>query len=137
MLEQNGIDISWGAQEMMESADFITLKSREVINLVYLNISDLGLVEDPTTDQIYERAQELGLELCPPEVGPELRFKYTNQPLGEWKYIAMKQISGSHVQPGMFALECNGDGRLRLLSVWTPPDSPWYSDHGLVFRLRK
>ncbi|KKW31490.1 MAG: hypothetical protein UY76_C0057G0007 [Candidatus Uhrbacteria bacterium GW2011_GWA2_52_8d] len=45
------------------------IKSPEEAMLIRLRVEDLGFPSGATTDQIYTRAEELGLELCPPEVG--------------------------------------------------------------------
>ena len=43
---------------------------------------DLGFPDGATTAQLFKRASELGLELCPPELGPHLRLEYLDQPEG-------------------------------------------------------
>ena len=89
-----------------------------------------------TTDQIYARAQELGLELCPPDTGPNYRLKYQDQPMNEWIYIGMKQITARDGRPRVFGLG-HGDGGLWLDSAWAKPGNGWYPVDKFVFRLRK
>lgn len=137
-LKQNKINVSGYAQDMMRKPDFITLKSREAVDLVQLKVSDLGFTSTPTTDQIYQKAESLGLGLCPPEVGPELRLKYKKQSLNEWLYIGMKQIAApaSGGDPSVFGLDRDGDGAW-LDGVWAGPDNHWALDDRFVFRLRE
>ena len=112
------------------------LKKPEKMTLIRLTVADLGFKSSATTDQIYERAQILGLELCPPDTGPNYRLKYRNQPLNEWIYIGMKQITDSGGNPGVFGL-ARGDGGLWLNEGWTGPGGEWNPDDRFVFRLRK
>ncbi|MDO8618944.1 MAG: hypothetical protein Q7R49_03275, partial [Candidatus Daviesbacteria bacterium] len=92
-LKQAGVNISQYADDMINSPDFVTLKDPQTLDTVRLRVSDLGLKGSPTTDQVYAQAEELGLELCPPEVGPQLRLKDTDQPMGDYYWIGMKQIA--------------------------------------------
>lgn len=135
-LKQNKINVSGYAGDMMKKPEFMTLKSREVVDLVHLKVGDLGFTDYPTTDQLYEAAGRFGLELCPPEAGPELRLKYTDQPLGEWEYVAMKQIADSGGNPRVFKLLRHDDG-LWLDGYWARPTNRWNLDNGFVFRIRK
>jgi len=71
-----------------------TLKNKEKIDLVRLTVADLGFEGSATIDQINQRAEELGLELCPPEVAPHFRLSYLKeQPGGDSLYIGMKPIA--------------------------------------------
>ena len=101
-------------------------------------MGDLGFPKDknPTTDEVYKRIEELGLELCPAETGPQLCLKYADQPLNEWVRIGMKQIADRDGYPDVFCLKRYGDG-LWLDNRWTDPEDRWYTDYEFVFRLRK
>ncbi len=135
-MEASGINISDYAKSMMENPDFITGTNREEAKLVRLTVADLGFKTSATTDQIYERAQALGLELCPPDTGPNYRLQYKDQPLEEWVRIGMKQITGQGGDPDVFGLVRYDDG-LWLYSGWALPGNAWNPGNGFVFRFRK
>ena len=135
-LKQAGIKISGYAKSMLLSRDFVTSKNTEAATLIRLTVADLGFTRSATTDQIYERAQKLGLELCPAETAPHYRLKYQNQPMDEWVYMGMKQIADSDGRPSVFRLERDGDG-VWLHSIWARPGSEWSPGGEFVFRFRK
>ncbi len=135
-LKEKKIQVSSYAQDMLKSKDFTTIENPEQIELIRLKVRDLGFKNGATTDEIYRKAQEFGLELCPAEVGPNLRLQYMNQPSGEWLYVAMKQILDRDGGPSVFMLVRDGDG-LWLDDFWTNPASRWYPDGEFIFSLRK
>lgn len=125
------------ACQMMENRDFIISKKKESVDLIRLKVGDLGISrQNPTTEEIFEKAKELGLELCPPETGLQYRLQYTDQPLGECFWIGMKQISSSEGSPDTFRLVHNGGG-LWLYSDWVRRANKWRPSDEFVFRLRK
>src|SRR3989344_1337094 len=135
-MEAAGINISDYAKSMLKNRKFVPGKNPEEATLIRLTVADLGFKSSATTDQIYERAQILGLELCPADTGPNYRLKYRNQPLNEWIYIGMKQIAGSGGGPDVFGLIRDGDG-LWLDDGWAGPGYGWDPSSKFVFRLRK
>lgn len=135
-LRQAGVNISSFAQDMLHSPNFTTLKELQRLETVWVKVQDLGLSGTPTTGQIYDRAKELGLELCPAEAGPHLRLAYKYQPLGEGFVIAMKQIADRDGDPHVFYLERDDDG-LWLDGDWASSDNEWGLGGGFVFALRK
>lgn len=135
-LEKNKINVSGYASDMLNSKDFTISEIKEHLDLIRLTVKDLGFPSGATTEKIYQRAEELGLELCPAETGPNLRLEYINQPLNEWIYMAMKQIADSNGDPNVFILEHDNVG-LWLRAYWAGPGGGWHPDGGFVFRVRK
>jgi hypothetical protein len=67
-----------------------------VVNLVVLSASEMGFEEENVRlSDVYARARELGLELCPAELGPLLRLQFIDQRLGDFVHIAMKPIAAN------------------------------------------
>lgn len=129
------------AESMMRNPDFVTEKHPEKIDIVRLKVRDLGFTKNPTTDELYKRAEELGLELCPAEVGPHLRLKYKEifkriQSMYENLFIAMKQIADSGGNPFVFNVRRYDYGEW-LYGDWAGPADRWNLDDEFVFRLRK
>jgi hypothetical protein len=133
-LEKAGNKISDYAKFMLNSKDFTIQKKPEPADLVRLKVRDLFPDKNPTTDELYKKAQEIGLELCPAEVGPHLRLNYKNQPLNEWFSVAMKPILDPDGDPSVFRLARNEDG-VWLNFSWTNPTHQWAPEDEFVFRL--
>jgi hypothetical protein len=89
--------------------------SDTMLDLIVTNVSALGFDADgaPLKD-IYARAEQLGLALCPPEVGPILRLDYLDQPADEYLRIAMNSIARYSGDPVDFTVGNDG-ARLLLL----------------------
>ncbi|MDO8511974.1 MAG: hypothetical protein Q7S57_01770 [bacterium] len=133
--EQAIVNISAYTKSMLDNKDFTTQESMEKINLIRLTVKDLGFKSGATTEEIYQRAFELGLERCPAEVGPNYRLQYLDQPMNERLYIGMKQITDSVGDPGVFGLERNEDG-LWLNGPWSEPARGWDPNESFVWIIR-
>lgn len=133
-IESDGMLVSSYAESVLNKME--KLKSNEKVDLVSFSVAQLGFEGNATTDQIYAKAEELGLELCPPQVGPELRLTYKDQPYNDYLRIAMKQITDSGGYPHVFGLDRDGGG-LWLDDSWAKPDGEWYPGRKFVFRIRK
>ncbi len=123
------------ARSLLDSPDFTTSKTRERVDLVRLTVADLGLQSGVTFDQISRTAEQLGLELCPAEVGPHLRLMLTDQPLGDWMFIAMNPIFVEDI-PLLFGVGCGNFG-LYLDDHSAGSADVWLDSQELVFRIRK
>lgn len=136
------IYISDYARSMMNNPEFFTMEKPESIDLVRLKVSDLGFPGATNIQDIYMKAAELGLELCPPEVGPQLRLNYDQvfkreQPKGEWFFTGMNPVSDPGGNPDVFYVDRNHGGERWLSSRWARPDDRWSPESELCFRSRK
>ncbi|KKR57115.1 MAG: hypothetical protein UU08_C0023G0016, partial [Candidatus Uhrbacteria bacterium GW2011_GWE2_40_58] len=112
------------------------LKPAQDMDFIRLSVADLNIQGTPTTDVIYARAQELGLELVPLEACPTYRLATLDQAMDDWVYMGMKQISGPGGRPYVFRVERSGGG-LWLHCYWASPGDLWVPGLKFVFRLRK
>lgn len=111
-------------------------KKKETLNLEVWTVKELGFSSSATREQVYEAAQKQGLELCPAEVGPQLRLQYPDQPQYEWLYIAMEPITASDGDQNVFRVGHDED-EVWLNSNWYNPDNVWDCDDRWVFVRRK
>lgn len=106
---------------------------KETVDLVRLHVGDLGFTSAPTTTQLFKKVKDLGLELCPPEIGAYQRLKDVDQPFGDWYYIGMEPVIDSDGNPGVFKLRRFGGG-LVLSDDWARPADRWDPDFAFLFR---
>lgn len=118
MLEQGDQITDW-AKGMMNRRAFTTSKEQQ-LELVEVSVKDLGFPQGATRKDIYERAQELGLEVVPAEVGPNLRLQYKDQPMGNYIAIGMEPIADSSGLPKLFNVDHDSDGRFLGSDIWLP-----------------
>ena len=124
------------ANDILGKPAFTVASAEEEIQLVNLSVADLGFKEGANYENICSKAKQLGLELCPNEVGPQLRLQYKDQPKGEYLRIAMEPITDSGGNLSLFGVARGDDG------LWLYGDSGrsglfWGADGRFVFRLRK
>ncbi|MGN7386703.1 helicase [Sporosarcina sp. SAFN-015] len=81
-MQQENILLNELGKKLFAADIFTTSIDPYVLKTVELSIQDLGLSEGGTITEIYRRADQLGLELCPLELGPFLRLGYLDQPEG-------------------------------------------------------
>ena len=102
------------------------------LDLVVMTVGELGFPDGARGDAIYDHGKQLGVELCPAEVGPALRLVYKDQPHGEWLRIAMEPITDSDGDPRVFGVG-NGNGVRWLDSGYGRPDRVWDTINRWVF----
>jgi len=129
-LTSHNIFLSGYAKDLVKKTEFS--QKSATYHLVQFTAAQLGLKNVSTTDEIYTKAQQLGLELCPAEVGPHLRLQYKGN---DWKSIAMKPISGRGGDLDVFDLDVDEAGLL-LNTSYASPGRRWGNGCHLVFWFR-
>lgn len=115
-IEQQGGGVSDWTKDIMSKAEFVVSNKESKEDLIILTVKALGFPNGSTVKEIFERAKKFGLELCPPETGPQLRLQYPEQPVNEYCLIGMEPIAGSDGGPGLFY-------------VSRDDDKPWLRSH--------
>lgn len=136
MLQAGGEQISPPVEFMIDSGEFAILPNRERVDFIRLTVRDLGFPERATTDQIFERAAFLGLELCPPETGPEYFLRFKDQPMDGSFSIGMRQVAGADREPRVFYVGRHAEG-VWVSDICAYPVSEWEPGYRFLFRLRK
>lgn len=140
-LQQHSILMNESAQRLFTNDKFATSDTKYILQTVELTVGDLGFPVGATMGEIAKKANELGLELCPLELGPHLRLVYLDQPEGALgnpvtKHqapfgsitIASEILTEDHDFPkGFYLRRINGVLWLRgyradHLHVWNPDD---------------
>lgn len=131
-LRDGGFRLSDWASDILGKPAFKVAGEETEIDLVKVTVAELGFRKGARLDQIYDRAKKLGLELCQPEVGPQLRLQYQDQPNGEWILVAMEPIIDSSGTPLVFVVVRDGS-TLLLHGHWGPSDGVWFPDQRWAF----
>lgn len=136
-LRQKHIPIWRDIRELLHSPDFMVAQQPQQISLVQLKARDLGFIREGTTEEIYALANELGLDLCPVEVGLCLLLgEDTEKQFGKSFAVAMKPITLIDDSQAIIYLSQQDFGPSLNLTDGEP-SRPWRSDSDFVFRLRK
>jgi hypothetical protein len=121
------------ASEIIGRPAFLLGTTRRKVDLALVSVSELGFESGGAlVADIYARARRLGLELCPAEVGPQLRLQYLEQPLGEFIQIAMEPIA-TYGGDLVDLTVGNGGAGLLLVGGSRPSGSIMHSSLRLVF----
>ncbi|HCR41789.1 TPA: hypothetical protein DIV45_00210 [Patescibacteria group bacterium] len=131
-IEKAGGRVRDWAKDLLGRPGFTVSSELTEVNLVIVTGSDLGFTKAMPRKDIYEKALSLGYKLCPPEVGPQLRLQYMDQPKGEWLLVAMEPIVDSRDGPCLFDVEHDDDG-LWLICYCDCPDDVWVAGGRWVF----
>jgi hypothetical protein len=120
-LDAAAVRVGEAANEILGRPAFRYVGAKEKVELVIRSVADLGVVgESASLAEIYGRARRLGLALCPPEAGPQLRLDYADQPLGEILHVATEPVATYAGDLTILALANAGTGLLLIGSDGRP-----------------
>ena len=122
----------WGA-DILKKVE--VAKEPTDIDIIVLSVAELGFPNGATRKDIYNKALSLGLQLCPAEVGPQLRLQYLDQPHGEWILIGMEPITDSLGRLKVLGVE-HGDYDRWLYGYVGGPDGFWNGRGRWAFRCK-
>ncbi|MCX6722178.1 MAG: hypothetical protein NTY04_03235 [Candidatus Staskawiczbacteria bacterium] len=98
-LKENGFAAE-GVRNMLGKPEFTVATKETEVDLVAVTVAELGFKDGADRKDVYAKAQQLGLQLCPAEVGPQLRLQYKFQHHETGFIIGMKPICSSVFSSG-------------------------------------
>lgn len=144
-LQRSDIALNEAALTLFASDGFTTARVASTLDTVEVAVADLGFAHGATFDELCERAIDLGMALCPLELGPHLRLQYRDQPEGHIGHppsrhcappgsvtVASAPIDGDDELPKGFYLR-RIDGVLWLRGYRSGPEHIWSRDDRFVF----
>src|SRR5262245_21343887 len=109
-LDAAKMKIGDAAGEILGRPGFHYVKEKTEVELTLLSAAELGIESESSLAEVYRRATQFGLALCPGEVGPQLRLDYRDQPRGESLTIAMGPVKTYDGKPTILSLMNFGHG---------------------------
>jgi hypothetical protein len=135
-LDAAKMKIGDAADEILGRPAFQYVREKTEVELTLVSAAELGVETESSLSDLYQRATQLGLALCPPEVGPQLRLDYRDQPVGESLLIAMEPVKTYYGEPTILSLMNFGTG-LALVGSNGRPESMVSGYLRFVFALPK
>ena len=83
------------ASDILDKPAFKVATEKREIDLVRVSVSELGFVNGAHWIDVCKRAFKYDMDICPAEVGPQLRIQYDDQPIDERLRIVMQPIEGT------------------------------------------
>lgn len=97
-LKDAGCKVSRRGDNILGKSGFVAsiAKIPTEVELCVATVAELaGRRQGGMIAEILTGVTRVGGDLCPAEVGPQLRLQYRHQPFGECLFVAMEPISGS------------------------------------------
>ncbi len=128
------MDIGDYADDILDKPAFSVAARATELDLCVATVKELTGKDEAPLKEIFAAIKQVGGQLCPNQVGPELRLQYEDQPKGEWLAIGMEPITGSSGSLDLFCVVRLGDD----LWLGTDCDNPhgiWHGSIRFVFVL--
>ena len=109
-LDAANIKIGDAADEILGRPAFPYVGERTDVEVTLVAAAELGVKSEATLADVYSRAKQRGLMLCPPEVALQLRLDYRDQPIGESLTVAMEPVKTYSGEPTILSLVNFGSG---------------------------
>lgn len=114
-LDAASCGIGDSAAEILARPTFTLYATKTDVELVAVSAAELGFQTDTASlASIYARAQQLGFGLAAPEIAPQLRLQYFDQPIGEFLIIGMEPIKTWNGEPVILTVANGGAGLILI-----------------------
>lgn len=124
------------ATKLLVPDKFDLMQTVEEVQLRSATVRELTGESSASTAEIFYAIINGGYRLCEPEDALSLRESHSNQPEGEWLFIAMKPMQHPSLTLCILSIGCY-NGKLCLNGHEAGQNYPWDGDMVFVFRRPK
>lgn len=133
-IDNSRLSLSPISTEILKGPDFIIAPNKQNIRTINLSVGSLGFIKEPKLADIYQRAKELGLELCSVETALQVGLNYNYQKEGI-VYLGMKTVRPPNLDIDyIFRIEKKGETQ-HVNSSLVEPESTWGLNSRIIFQL--
>jgi hypothetical protein len=129
---RHSISINAYGETLFAAMEFPEARSPRPVETLEVTARDLGFPDGAMVTDLFARAAECGLPLCPLELAPYLRLQYLDQPEGHWITIASPRPPADSNLPSGFYIRRLADG-LWLRGYVASDDHVWDADDHFIF----
>ncbi len=127
-----GVQFNAYAEVLFDDPLFVTSETSRWVVVTDVTVAELGFDEGATSAEIFDRAQSLGLELCPIELAPHCRLQFLDQSEGPYLTVASVKTKDDEDYPNGFYLR-RYDGVLWLRGYRATSDYVWAPERRFLF----
>jgi hypothetical protein len=98
--------------------EFVLESEQTTVELVGLTFPEMGFPDGAFYGDMMNWGAAVGLKPCRPEVGPQYRLSYQDQPIGEWHRFAMEPIMDEDDRPQIWRVGHEKEGKNREVGLW-------------------
>lgn len=131
-LIDRGVQFNKYAHMLFEHTAFSVGEKTEQVDLVKVNLHDLGISQPCTFADIVSKASQLDLKLCPLYLGAFLRLEYMDQPEGPYLTVASLKPEADENFPNGFYVR-NFENSLWLRGYYASADYEWPAESEFTF----
>jgi hypothetical protein len=131
-LIEAGIQFNEYAKILFEHQRFSPINEPEKVQLVKLTLSDLGMDNPCSFQEVVNRASTLGLRICPLYCAAFLRLQYLDQPEGPYLTVVSAKPEGDENYPNGFYIR-NFNKILWLRGYRATDFCEWPMDNEFLF----
>jgi hypothetical protein len=128
-----GVQFNAYAHALFENPAFAPSETTEAVRLVKIKISDIGVAEPCSLEDVLDRASAVGLKPCSLDLAAFLRLEYLDQPAGPYLTVASLRAATDEKQPCGFYIR-NNAGSLWLRGYQVDGKIEWPKENEFVFR---
>lgn len=133
-ITETGHDINNWAEELLDDASFTLSDQEKCIDLFKFSPADIEFSTNPSTEDFFGRAKQLGFEICPAEAGPQLMLKCPDLQHGDWVAIAMQPLTDPRGDNAIFYIQAaEDDDGILCLGTDYENEEGWPLDWVFVF----